>query len=121
MTFEHPTDELLERAARRTATGPAPLVAPLIKAWRKGFHDVEPAHQLGCSARKLSELALCLRPRPGTWLQDVSEISRALEIDADRLTAFLRAAEAIERFQAAHPAEATQEGRLMAARDRDED
>jgi hypothetical protein len=51
----------------------------------------------------------------------VAEIAKALALNVDKLMAFLRAAEAAERFRGAHPAEASQEGRLLAARDRDED
>jgi hypothetical protein len=121
MNSEHLTDQVLERVARRAAVGPAPLVAVLIKAWRSGFPDADPVEALACSPRTLSELALCRRARPDSWVEDVSEIAGNLGLDLDRLVAFLRAAEAVERFHGAHPADASQAGRLLAARDHDEE
>jgi hypothetical protein len=69
----------------------------------------------------LDELALCRRPRPEYWIDDVTEVARDLAIELDRLIGFLRAAEAVERFKMAHPSNSTQSGRLLAARDHDED
>jgi hypothetical protein len=48
-------------------------------------------------------------------------VARDLAIDLDRLIGFLRAAEAVERFKMAHPSNSQQSGRLLAARDHDED
>src|SRR5689334_10054147 len=114
-------DNFLARAARRAARGPAPLIAGLMEAWQKAFPEHTPEETLASSTETLTELALCLRPRNEHWVEDSTEIAEALTLDTDRLIAFLRAAEAVERFGIAHPAEASQEGRLLAARDRNEE
>lgn len=120
MSSDDLTDAFLARVARRAARGPAPLVAGLVEAWRKAFPDEEPATTLACTPRTLSELSFCLRPRDDHWLEDAAEIAGAVALDLDRLIAFLRAAEAVERFGDAHPTDDAQVGRLLAARDRDE-
>lgn len=121
MSSDEPSDDFLARAARRAARGPAPLIAVLCEAWCKAFPSEDAAAVLACTGRKLAELALCRRPRNEHWMGDVTEIAGALGIDADRLISFLRAAEAVERFGSAHPAGASQAGRLLAARDHDAD
>src|SRR5262245_24874556 len=120
MSSENPT-YFLARAARRAARGPAPLVASLIEAWRKAFPNQSPEGSLACSAQTVGELALCRRPRDEQWEEDATEIAGALTLDVDQLIAFLRTAEAVQQFGDAHPAEAFQVGRLLAARDRDEE
>jgi hypothetical protein len=119
MKFNGNTDAILARIAHRAANGPAPLIAGLIEDWRRGF-ELDPAGHLGVGGRVVSELALCRRPRADSWPDDVREIANDLAIDSDRLMAFLRAAETIERLGSAPPADDEQEGRLLAARDRDE-
>lgn len=121
MSSDDPTDEALARAARRASTGPAPFVAGLVQAWRRAFPDEEPAAALGCAPRVISELSLCLRPREERWLADAMEIAGFVGLDLDRLVSFLRAAEAVEGMGDAHPADDAVEGRLLAARDRDEE
>lgn len=120
MNFDNRPD-FLARAARRAVRGPAALVAGLIEAWRRAFPEAPLEEALACSGSTLNELALCRRPREDNWIKDATEIADELSVDQDRLIAFLRAAEAVERFGNAHPADASLEGRLLAARDRDED
>lgn len=120
MSSNGPSDEILARAARRAIRGPAPLIASLIEVWRRAFRS-DAATELAVSDRVLNELALCLRPYPERWVEDVSEIAQDLDIDLDQLISFLRAAEAVERFKMAHPSNTAQAGRLLAARDHDED
>lgn len=120
MSSDDPKEDNLARAARLVARGPAPLVAGLVEAWRRAFPDEDPAAALRCSPRTISELSLCLRPREERWIDDSVEIAGSVGIEPDRLISFLRAAEAIERFGNAHPADDTLVGRLLAARDRDE-
>jgi hypothetical protein len=119
MSSDKPSD-YLARAARRAARGPAQLIASQIEAWRKAFPDQSPEESLACSARIVGELALCRRPRDEQWVEDATEIAGALALNADHLIAFLRKAEAVQQFGDAHPADAYQEGALLAARDRDE-
>ncbi len=121
MTSDDMTDEVVARAAQRAARGPAPLIAALVAAWRSGFPDATATAALDCSQRTVDELALCRRPRAEQWLADVTELAQALQIDTDRLVAFLRAAESIERFSTAHRADDSQAGRLLAARDHERD
>lgn len=121
MSFDESPDGSLARAARRAAYGPAPLVAGLLKAWSKAFPNEDAAASLACTAQTFTELALCRRPRNETWAGDTAEIAGVLGIDADRLISFLRVAEAVERFASVHPANASQAGRLLAARDHDTD
>src|SRR5262245_11937907 len=118
MSSESETD-MLARAASRAARGPAPLLAALVAAWRRAFPEAEATTTLGCSEHTLTELSLCLRPRAASWLTDTTEISHALHIDPDRLVAFLRTAEAVERFSITHPVDESQSSRLLAARDHD--
>lgn len=120
MTSNEPTD-FLARAARKAGRGPAPLVAGLIEVWRKAFPKQTPEDALASSTETLTELALCRRPRDKHWLEDATEIAEALTLKTDHLVAFLRTAEAVERFGVAHLGEASQQARLLAARDRDED
>jgi hypothetical protein len=63
---------------------------------------------------------LCQRPRDESWLQDVEDIARVCGIDAGALAILLRQAVAAERLAAAPPADSVTDGRLLAARDRDE-
>lgn len=121
MSSDETTGDALARAARRAARGPAPLVAGLVEAWRLAFPGEDPATALSCTSRTLTELSLCLRPRDGHWVEDATEVADAAGVDADRLISFLRAAETVERLRIAHPAGAADPGRLLAARDHDED
>lgn len=118
MNSDEPDNVTLGRAAQRATTGPAPLIASLIKAWRI-VSEKNAAAELDISERTLEELALCQRPRAELWIKDVGEISAALEIDLDRLASFLRAAEAFEVLKIAHPSDDALRGRLLAARDRE--
>ncbi|WP_018262872.1 hypothetical protein [Methylobacterium sp. WSM2598] len=120
MSSDDPTDKALARAAKRAGTGPAPFVAALVEAWRKAFPDEDPAVALGCAPRAVTDLSLCLRPREERWFDDAAEIAGFVGIDLDHLVCFLRAAEAIEGMGDAHSADDAVEGRLLAARDRDE-
>lgn len=119
MSSDQMLDDFLARAALRAARGPAPLIAGLVEAWRRAFPNEGPSDALACTGRTLTELALCRRPREEVWIGDVAEISGALGISADRLISFLRAAEAVERFNSVHSAEGSQTGLLLAARDHD--
>lgn len=103
------------------AAGPSPSIAGLIVAWRKAFPEESPADALACAPRAVTELSLCLRPREGRWMADVAEISGALALDVDRLAAFLRTCETVERLGDAHSVGDDVPARLLAARDRDED
>jgi hypothetical protein len=110
----------LARAARRAERG-SELVAGLVAVWRHAFPDDSLEDVLGTSTRSVTELSLCLRPRSDNWTLDVQEIAQAIGIEPVRLEAVLRKAELAERLSVAHAADDPGEGRLMAARDRDEE
>jgi hypothetical protein len=113
-------DALLARAAQRAARGPAPLMAPLVEGWRRVFEG-NAAETLGVTDRTLVEIALCRRPRPDRWPEDAAEIAGEFGVEVGRFVSFLRAAEAVELLGSAHAADDGQDGRLLAARDRDEE
>jgi hypothetical protein len=119
MSSDVDLDANLARAARRAERG-GQLVAGLVAAWRQAFPDDRLEEALGASTRLVTELSLCLRPRQDHWTVDVEEIAQAIGIEPVRLEAVLRKAELAERLSVAHAADDPGDGRLMAARDRDE-
>jgi hypothetical protein len=120
MNSDDRIEALLARAALRAARGPAPLMAPLVEAWRRMF-EKNPAEALGIADRTLVQIALCQRPRAERWNEDASEIAAEFAIEPARLVSFLKAAESAELLASAHLADTGQAGRLLAARDRDEE
>ncbi|MBR0896813.1 hypothetical protein JQ616_17775 [Bradyrhizobium tropiciagri] len=120
MTSDDKMSLMLARAAQRAARGPAPLIAPLVEVWRKVFEG-DPAKTLDVADRTLFEIALCRRPRADRWKEDAAEIASEFGIEPKRFVSFLRAAEAAEKLNSAHPADDLQDGKLLAARDRDEE
>lgn len=107
-------------AVHRAETHSGVLVAGLAAAWRRVFTDERLEDALGCSATDIAELSLCLRPRVESWAADVNEIATAVGIDSPRLETFFRKAEVAERLAFPHPVDDRADGRLLAARDRDE-
>jgi hypothetical protein len=120
MTSDDRMNLMLAKAARRAAHGPAPLIAPLVEAWRIVFEG-DPAKTLDVAERTLFEIALCRRPRAERWPEDAAEIAGEFGVELNRFVSFLKAAEAAEKLRSAHSADAVQDGKLMAARDRDEE
>lgn len=109
----------LDHAARRAESMGGCLVASLIAAWRRAFQQsVEDALQ--CSPADVVQLSLCLRPRVEAWGTDVGEIAAAIGIERSLLESFFRKARTAEGLAMAHPADDEIDGRLLAARDRDE-
>lgn len=121
MSYDPGDEDHLSRAVQRLSRGSSPAIAGLIPAWRRTFPEESPANALACAPRAVTELSLCLRPREDRWLADVAEIADAVGLDLDRLIAFLRICDTIERLGDAHPIEDDAPARLLAARDRDED
>jgi hypothetical protein len=119
MTWKNSDPEALAAASRSAVRVPF-LVASLIEQWRKTFGS-SPNAALECSDLQLHYLALCRRPRTANWGDDLAEIAAGSDIAAEKLASFIRAAETAERMSNAHPVETGVDGRLMAARDRDED
>jgi hypothetical protein len=113
-------EEMLNRAVRRAARSSAVLLASAFEEWSRAF-GADPGEALGLDRRRFDELALCRRPRPDPWLADARHLAGEFGIDPKRLIALLRAAEAAEGFRYAHLEQAELSGRLLAARDRDEE
>lgn len=120
MSSDVTSDDDLLRSAERAAHLNGSLTAGLVRMWERAFPEEQLATSLSCSARNIQELALCLRPRPESWLSDVGEIAVAMGIDGVKLEGFFRSAEVLERMALAHPVD-QHVGQLMAARDRDEE
>lgn len=113
-------DEMLAKAVRRTARSSAVLLASALDEWSRAF-GANPGEILDLDSRRLNQLALCRRPRPDHWLPDARALAGEYGIEPEKLISLLRAAEAAEALRYAHPVEAERSGRLLAARDRDEE
>ncbi len=121
MSYPDRTDEeTLAKAVRRAARSSTVLLASAFDEWSRAF-GADPGEALGLDRRHFDELALCRRPRPDHWLADARLLAGEFGIDPGRLISLLRAAEAAEGLRYAHPEQADLSGRLLAARDRDEE
>jgi len=107
------------RAAMLAARSPK-FVASLLARWERAFGQTA-ASYLSADQRSMSALALCQRPDPNNFASDVAEVASACGIDERRLASFLRQAVSVERMASAPQVEGTVDGRLMAARDPNED
>jgi hypothetical protein len=111
--------DALAQAAKRAESMSGCLVGSLVAAWRRAFQQpIEDALQ--CSPADVVQLSLCLRPRVEAWGADVGEIATAIGIERSLLEGFFRKARTAEGLAMAHPVDEELDGRLMAARDRDE-
>jgi hypothetical protein len=113
-------EEMLTRAARRAAKSSTVLLASLLEEWSRAF-GADAGEALGLDRRRVDELALCRRPRADHWLTDVGLLAGEFGVARESLISLLRAAEAAESFRYAHPEGTDVSGRLLAARDRDEE
>jgi hypothetical protein len=117
MSFEQQADLL--KAFDRARKSPV-FVASLYAAWEKAFGEPVTA-ALSAEPDALISLGLCRRPRDDRWLEDIEAIADACRLDAGAVASLLRQALAAERMAGAPPVSQTVDGRLLAARDRDED
>src|SRR5258707_993743 len=117
MSYELKTG--LSRAAERVRRSSL-FVGSLFDAWESALNTTVGA-ALDASPESVDSLALCTRPREDCWADDIAEIARACSLDEGRLAAVLRQALAVERLKSAAPVGEAIDGRLLAARDRDED
>jgi hypothetical protein len=114
--------ELLRRAAERAGQHPFYLSSSLLAYARaERLDDAGLAASLGCDLDTLPLLLLCRRPSGGgaVFRDDVEAIAARFGIDASRLAALIRAADALVSLR-----DATTDrtgGLLAAARDRDHD
>jgi hypothetical protein len=108
----------MKAALARIADKPS-FIGSLFPAWETAF-GADASRGLASDEDAVVALGLCLRPRLETWQKDIDEIAVACGIDAGRLANFLRQAITVERLAAAPPVGETVDGRLLAARDRDD-
>jgi hypothetical protein len=116
-----PLSSDLRFAAARASTFASRFVGSLIEAWRDAHPQQPLPNFLSAQDDAAVRLALCLRPREAEWTRDIYEIGTAIGLDTAQLDEFLRECSRIERLALAHPVTAEADGRLMAARDRDEE
>jgi hypothetical protein len=89
------THELLTHAARRAQDRPSYVAWALARAKaREGLSDETLAARLGIATVDLPRLALCLRPRPDQWAEDLAQIAIRFGLAPEPLAAVLRAVEA---------------------------
>ncbi len=108
---------LLRRTVRAAEASPV-FLAAVFARYRavEGLDDAEFACRLGVAVDRLDELAICRRPRPDRFRQDVSAIAARFGADPGALAAVVRQVDALETF-AATPVP----GLLAAARDADDE
>ena len=113
--------EDLRRIVERASTHSGSLLASLLRFWSRRFPQPTVSELLDCSEEAVLRLAICKRPREESWVPDVQEIGQVIGIDRNRLEDFLRRAAVAERLALSNPAHDTTAGRLLAARDRDQE
>lgn len=111
----------LERIVERASTHSGLLLASLLRFWGRRFPQPQVSELLGCTEEAVLRLAICKRPREESWVSDVQEIAQVISIDRNRLEDFLRRASVVEKLALSNPAHDTTAGRLLAARDRDQE
>ncbi|GIW03496.1 MAG: hypothetical protein KatS3mg059_0116 [Thermomicrobiales bacterium] len=90
------------RAARAAERRPA-FLASVFAAYRRAEHLDEQglARILGIPAEQVCGLALCLRPRPEVFGEDVHQIAGRFHVDPHVLAGIIRHVEALEAMQPA--------------------
>lgn len=108
---------LLHRTARAAEASPV-FLAAVFARYRdtEQIDDAELARRLGVAAERLPELALCRRPRPEAFRQDVAAIALRFGAGAAALAGIVRQVDALGAFAASAPP-----GLLAAARDAEEE
>jgi hypothetical protein len=108
---------LIHRAAARARTRPQYLGWVLAR-----YEELERIREeglrgrLGVSAEDWPRLQLCLRPRPDSFLRDVTQVAEAFGIDRAALAAVIRRVDAVEIVRERE--EPGGAGSLLAARTR---
>lgn len=90
------------RAARAAERRPA-FLASVFAAYRRVEHidEEDLARILGIPAEHVCGLALCLRPRPEVFVEDVHQIAERFHVDPHVLAGIIRHVEALEAIQPA--------------------
>lgn len=112
-------DELLRHAADR-ALKREEYLGWVLTAYQKAedWSEAKVRKYLGVTEANWSRLALCLRPRPETFLKDVTQIAETFGIDRGVLAALIRRVDAVEVIQ--KRSELGRAGTMLAARTRKE-
>jgi hypothetical protein len=95
---------LLRRTARAAEASPV-FLAAVFSRYRAAacVDEAELARRLGVAVDRLPELALCLRPRPALFRQDVYAIALRFGADARALAMVIRHVAALNAFAASSP------------------
>src|SRR5215813_556763 len=89
------THELLAYAAQRVQDRPAYVAWALAQVQvREGLSDEALVARLGLATVDLPQLALCRRPRPDQWAEDLAQIATRFGLAPEPLAAILRPVEA---------------------------
>ncbi len=111
---------LIVRAARRASSRDEFMAWLLVR-----YQDLEQcdesqiAENLEIPRADVPKLALCLRPRPKTFVEDIAALAAKFNCDASKLANLVRLAEAAGVMQATEQSESGA-GLLIAARKRNE-
>jgi hypothetical protein len=94
------THERLTHAARAAQDRPAYVAWALAQVQiREGLSDDALAARLGIATVDLPRLALCLRPRPDQWAEDLAQIATRFGLAPEPLAAVLHAVEPHEAMK----------------------
>jgi hypothetical protein len=109
--------ERLDALARRVQRDPAYLAAALADYARgERLNERGLAAALGCPVEQLTPLRLCFRPRSDRFRADVEQIAARFGVRPDVLAEAVRRSDALAALRQGAP---SQQGTLMAARDRE--
>lgn len=120
------TDELLTLAAARAGGHPHLFASVLARyAALNNLDDAGLRAEIGCDARTLTRLRLCLRPGPdpSAFTLDIQRLAESLGLNAAVLAQIVREVDATGVFSRSlgqGPFSSTPGGMLKAARDHDE-
>jgi hypothetical protein len=108
----------LLRRTTRAAEGFPIFLAAVFARYRAAerIDDGELARRLAIDPQQLDALALCRRPRPDRFAQDVTAIATRFGADAGALAAIVRQVDALGAFVGASSA-----NQVVAARDADDE
>jgi hypothetical protein len=98
----------LRRLLRRTARAAEDrglLLAAVFARYRaaEGVDDMEMARRLGVTPDRLDEIAICRRPRPDRFRDDVATIAARFSADPAALAGIIRLVDALDAFAATTP------------------
>jgi len=107
-------------AAERARTEPWTLGRVLSRCCElEGLSDDDIANELGCASETLRWLSLCRAPSEDRFADDVARVAQRFGLEAHRLAALIRRADAVAALAAPHH-DAGDRELLMAAHDRED-